>query len=984
MALTTTQISQLYVAIFNRASEGEGNAYWAAQNKTAAQIADDMLNTTDAATYFGSSLDSNQAFIEHVYLNTLNKTVAQDPDGIAYWVSQLAGGASRGEVVASLVTAIDSYSPTGSNYDPTDLPTVRAYNQFANRVEVSNYMAETVSATPTDYATSTSFGHSLIVTDDASTVNSAKTSVVALVFEDDGNTIDFTPEMLNNLVLYRYDENDSENYISGFDGYLTGVFHSDGTVTIEKYKAPLGSSTWEMYTSYDKSWQIIDGKLIISGDDSAGDISQTTFTLLSQTQTEWSFLGETTGTNTMGTPETSDDINYTDEPSTSVWLIQEPLVARSSITIDDTTYIQGGYYTQGDGVSASGGVDYEVTITAQSASAQTMLGDLATSAFMINVFDTTSDQTITGSDANDIFNWRGGNDSFDGVGDGGAWYNGGCDAVTFNVSSANTAITYDTSVSDTLRIIGGSTKELAEIIKNDDGSVDITIVDWGNTQTLHVTNTELFRLNVVSQPDGEVFTAFNVDVDLTGRQTGTFDAVMTSGFTPEMLNNLVLYRYDEDESENYANGYDCYEKVIFHNNGAMSVERFKAPFGSSEWEMYDSLEAIWQHVDGQLIMSGDDEGDIWQSTFTLLSQTQTEWSILDETTGVDTKGTQDTSDDIPYTDDAYAKTWLLEQPLSARTIEAVFPSLRIVEVDTNGDSIADEIKYFNTDNHLVKKEYDDDFNGTFEGVNTYTYLEDGTIKAFKDSEKDGMINAEIIFSLDWVKLSEIRDYNKDGVYETYKEYTYLDNGNTVVQVDTGLYGGIYNGIFESKTIYETVEGSRPLAEYNDDDRNGVFDSADFYTYFENGNTMVQWDDGADGTINDQATYETDENSNMIEHYYDLELDGHFDGYEIFEYRDGGNTVIKIIDTDLDDVFDYVEIREKQEDGRVILYRDYDADGNVNQKYDSVDHVLVSYIDSDEDGIYDLYSTYDANGNAISGVSGDYGAVKTFDYAGLLI
>lgn len=28
MALTQEQVSQLYVAIFNRASEGEGNEYW--------------------------------------------------------------------------------------------------------------------------------------------------------------------------------------------------------------------------------------------------------------------------------------------------------------------------------------------------------------------------------------------------------------------------------------------------------------------------------------------------------------------------------------------------------------------------------------------------------------------------------------------------------------------------------------------------------------------------------------------------------------------------------------------------------------------------------------------------------------------------------------------------------------------------------------------------------------------------------------------
>lgn len=129
MALTQTQISQLYVAIFNRASEGEGNQYWQTleQQNTIAQL---MIETSDSKTYFGSSLNSNQAFIEHIYLNTLNKTIAQDPSGIAYWKGLLDNGSSRGEVVASLVNAISTYAPNGANYNPSDAKTVAAYNQL--------------------------------------------------------------------------------------------------------------------------------------------------------------------------------------------------------------------------------------------------------------------------------------------------------------------------------------------------------------------------------------------------------------------------------------------------------------------------------------------------------------------------------------------------------------------------------------------------------------------------------------------------------------------------------------------------------------------------------------------------------------------------------------------------------------------------------------------------------------------------------------
>ncbi len=174
-----TQVSQLYVSIFNRASEGSGNAYWKGLNLSSAQIADEMLATADAAAYFGTSLDSNQAFVEHIYLNTLNKTVEQDAAGIAYWVNLLATY-TRGEVVSGLVDAISTYAPGALNYDATDSATVAAYNQFTNRVEISDYAADTIAIVPADYATSMSFNGSLTVTDDYTTVATAKTNLIPL------------------------------------------------------------------------------------------------------------------------------------------------------------------------------------------------------------------------------------------------------------------------------------------------------------------------------------------------------------------------------------------------------------------------------------------------------------------------------------------------------------------------------------------------------------------------------------------------------------------------------------------------------------------------------------------------------------------------------------------------------------------------------------------------------------------------------------
>jgi Trypsin-like peptidase domain/Putative binding domain, N-terminal/Domain of unknown function (DUF4214) len=177
--LTKTQVSQLYVSVFNRASEGEGNAYWQSQPDMAT-AANAMLATDAAKDYFGANLNTNQAFIEHIYLNTLNKTIADDSAGIDHWVGELNNGKSRGQVVAELVSVINNYAPGGLYYDPADTATVAAYNQFTNRVEVSIYMADTVLNTPENWQTVTSFSSGLIVTDDPATVITAKTAVDAL------------------------------------------------------------------------------------------------------------------------------------------------------------------------------------------------------------------------------------------------------------------------------------------------------------------------------------------------------------------------------------------------------------------------------------------------------------------------------------------------------------------------------------------------------------------------------------------------------------------------------------------------------------------------------------------------------------------------------------------------------------------------------------------------------------------------------------
>ena len=60
MGLSKTQISKLYVTIFGRASEGEGNIYWQQQAGNMSDIANDMLNTQAAKDYFGATLNDTK------------------------------------------------------------------------------------------------------------------------------------------------------------------------------------------------------------------------------------------------------------------------------------------------------------------------------------------------------------------------------------------------------------------------------------------------------------------------------------------------------------------------------------------------------------------------------------------------------------------------------------------------------------------------------------------------------------------------------------------------------------------------------------------------------------------------------------------------------------------------------------------------------------------------------------------------------------
>ena len=236
MPFTQTTISEYYVAVFNRASEGEGNQFWQGFDGSASELVDAMLATQAAQDYFGTALDSNQAFVEHIYQNTLGKTLVDDPDGIAFWVGKLDGGESRGSVVEQLVFAAQQPENAGA-----------AQDQFNNRVAISDYAADNLFSPPADFDTSLAFDGDLVVTSDSATVTSAQASIDVLAAgsgggegEPDGDTFMLTTDQDN---LTGTDADDSFNaYI--FDNQNTAQSGDmvDGGAGVDSLFADIGDS----------------------------------------------------------------------------------------------------------------------------------------------------------------------------------------------------------------------------------------------------------------------------------------------------------------------------------------------------------------------------------------------------------------------------------------------------------------------------------------------------------------------------------------------------------------------------------------------------------------------------------------------------------------------------------------------------------------------------------------------------------------------
>ncbi|WP_310440958.1 DUF4214 domain-containing protein [Sulfurimonas sp.] len=483
--VSINDVCKLYVATFNRAPDAAGLDYWVnSSGLELEEIAQSFFDQPETQALYPTGT-SMAAFVTSVYQNLFNR--APDQDGLAYWVNDLdAGSVSKQNFILAVING-------ALNTLVSQDATILENKQNVGLVFVNNGL-EDVQLAKTVMEQIDNTESSVLVA----------TNVIFLVATPIGN---LTAQMLIDQTFYTCDADPESTYFeNGQDSMHKVTFNQNGTTTHTIFTAPFGSSQWESESIFTttQTWSIDNGRLIISDYDSNAHWTDT-FTLISQTDNQVIYNDAMVNYNENG------DIDY---DNMNVLSSTTPLAPRTGV--ETLSSINSDFYYAGVGPNA-GGVDYEVFIASDNIDVSAMLGINLDTAFILNIFDTPFDQTIIGTNVNDVFNWRGGNDTFDGAGGGSDSTNGGCDAIWLNTAPTSAySMMIDTSTSGVIALVeNGNT--LVRLVKNQDGSVDIT----AEGSTVHTTNIELFNAYTVPQ-DGS--TLYNISIDLIGTQSGTFDA----------------------------------------------------------------------------------------------------------------------------------------------------------------------------------------------------------------------------------------------------------------------------------------------------------------------------------------------------------------------------------------------------------------------------------------------------------------------------
>ena len=119
MALTESQIQELYVAYFGRPADVEGKAYWSGSNtgiSTVLGFAANMHSQSEFQDAYGSKKTATQ--VNQIYQNLFSRDA--DADGLEYWTGQIANGSLQlAEIAVHLIWAAKNND--GGSADKTAL-----------------------------------------------------------------------------------------------------------------------------------------------------------------------------------------------------------------------------------------------------------------------------------------------------------------------------------------------------------------------------------------------------------------------------------------------------------------------------------------------------------------------------------------------------------------------------------------------------------------------------------------------------------------------------------------------------------------------------------------------------------------------------------------------------------------------------------------------------------------------------------------------
>lgn len=117
-AQLSDQIRRLYLAYFDREPDATGGQSWRvalAKGTELDQISQSFAGSTEFINTYGSLDDP--AFVDLVYQNVLNRE--GEPEGRAFWISQLAAGVSRGTVMTGFSEGTEFRNRTGTSTPST-------------------------------------------------------------------------------------------------------------------------------------------------------------------------------------------------------------------------------------------------------------------------------------------------------------------------------------------------------------------------------------------------------------------------------------------------------------------------------------------------------------------------------------------------------------------------------------------------------------------------------------------------------------------------------------------------------------------------------------------------------------------------------------------------------------------------------------------------------------------------------------------------